>query len=78
MKYNFEVRASLTGEESANLVSEVAENLESSSQLILEVKVSINTELPEDKIDSLKEAVRNFVSEKLGIDSEAELISKEY
>lgn len=78
MQYNFKVRTALTDEESQALVSEVVEGLEASSQLILEVKVRVNTELPDDKADSLKEAVNTFVSERLGVEAETELISKEY
>lgn len=78
MQYNFEVRTTLSDEETAKLVSKVFEGLEASSQLILEAKIRVNTELPDENVDALKEAVSNLMSKKLGAESEAQLISKEY
>lgn len=77
MKYNFEVRTSLADKEFSDLVSNAAEGLEGSSQLILELKLNINTELPSENVDTLQAAVSEFLSDKMGIDVEAELISKE-
>jgi hypothetical protein len=78
MKYNYEVRTQLTDEELSDLVSNAAEGLEGSSQLILELKLNVNTELPNENVDALTEAVSQLVSDKLGVEVEAQLISKEY
>lgn len=78
MQYNFQVSAALPDEDSKNLVSEVAEGLEASTELIVEIKVKVNTELPEEKIESLTDAVSGFVTNTLGVEATAQLISKEY
>ena len=77
MQYNFEARTALSDDEANKLVSKVVEGLETSSQLILEVKVRVNTELPEDKVILLSEAVSAFISKKIGVETETKLISKE-
>lgn len=78
MQYNFEARVTLPDQESASLVSEVAEGLEATTQLILGARIRVNTELPDEKIVALTESVKTLVSEKLGADVEVSLISQEY
>ena len=77
MQYNFKVRTALSDEEANQIVSEAAEGLETSTQFTVELKIRVNTELPDEKVDSLQEAVNKLISEKIGVDSEVELISKE-
>jgi S-adenosylmethionine:diacylglycerol 3-amino-3-carboxypropyl transferase len=77
MQYNFEVRTALTDEENNQIVSEVAEGLEATSQVIMRVNVRVNTELPDDKVELLRQAVDGLVSEKLGTDAEVTLLSQE-
>jgi hypothetical protein len=40
--------------------------------------VSLNTELPEDKAEELRQSVSKHLSAKLGISAEAQLISQEH
>jgi hypothetical protein len=75
MTYNFETRTTLTDEETKQLI--VVEGLEVSSEIILEAKIKTNTELPQDKVESLRVAGNNLVSAKLGT-SETQLISQEH
>jgi hypothetical protein len=76
MQYNFEARTSLSPEDTSALV-EADGGIEVSGTLVVEAKIKLNTELPDDKAESLKEAVAKLLSNKFGT-SEVSLISKEY
>lgn len=78
MKYNFEIRTAFTDEEMKEITSQTVEGLEASSQVVIEAKIDTNTELPEDKVEVLRQAVGKLVSDKLGSEVETLLISQEH
>jgi hypothetical protein len=78
MQYNFEVRTALPDDEVTTAVSVVVEGLQASANLIVGVKVRLNTELPDDKLESLTEAVSQLMTDKLGTEVSAVLTSNEH
>jgi len=78
MQYNFEVRTSLSEDELQQVLSQTADGLEGASQIVMRASVRVNTELPEDKVEALRQAVDGFITEKLGAETSVELISQEY
>ena len=77
MKYKFEVRTMLPDEELSDVINSASEGLEASNKLIVELTLNLNTELPDEKVESLQESVSEFISDRLGIEADAKLISKE-
>jgi S-adenosylmethionine:diacylglycerol 3-amino-3-carboxypropyl transferase len=78
MQYNFEVRTALNDEELSSLISDVAEGLEGSSQVVMRTSIRVNTELPDEKVEALRQAVDDFITDKLGADTEVALVSQEH
>ena len=79
MQYNFELRAQLPVEELASIVAAGPEGLEASSDVIVEVKLKVNTELQDPAhIEALRQAVSSVLSSKLSIEAEATLLSSEH
>jgi hypothetical protein len=78
MQYNFEVRTALSNDELQSVTDQASEGLEASSQIILEAKIRVNTELPDEKVESLRQAVGKLVTDKLATQADTTLISQEH
>jgi hypothetical protein len=78
MQYNFEVRTALSDDELKEVVDQAGEGLEASSQIVLEAKIKVNTELPDEKVELLRQAVGSLIAEKLGAETDTILISQEH
>ncbi|HZS47227.1 MAG TPA: hypothetical protein VFC63_19290 [Blastocatellia bacterium] len=78
MTYNFEIRTTFSEDELKQVASKTVDGLEASSQLIIEAKIKTNTELPGDKVELLRQAVKEVIATKLGSETEIILISQEH
>jgi F0F1-type ATP synthase delta subunit len=78
MQYNFEIRAELHDKELTSIVEAGPDGLEASSELIVEAKIRVNTELPDKAVEALRKAVSSVFSRKLGVKAEAKLLSSEH
>lgn len=78
MQYNFEVRTALGEEELSSVVGDVAEGLEASSQIVMRTSIRVNTELPDEKVEALRQAVDELITNTLGTDAEVVLVSQEH
>ena len=78
MQYNFEIRTAFNDDELQKLVNEAGEGLVASSQLVIGVKIRVNTELPDEKVELLRQALAESVADKLGSEDEVVLVSQEH
>jgi hypothetical protein len=78
MKYKFEVHAELLDEQLETALAATAEGLEGSSHLVVRADITVNTELPEEKIEMLRQSVSEALSSTLGSTVEAQLVSQEH
>jgi F0F1-type ATP synthase delta subunit len=78
MQYNFQIRASLPDEDLKEIISAGPEGLEASSELVVQAKIRVNTELQDEHVESLREAVSSVLGRQLGIEAQATLLSSEH
>jgi len=75
MQYKFLVSAPV------NDIGEVIQSdgaLIASGTLNIVATISLNTELPDDKVEELRQSVSKHLSAKLGVEVEAQLTSQEH
>lgn len=77
MKYNFKILVPLSEDEN-EAINEAVAGLKTEGTLAITAQISTNTELPDDLVKALGDNVSDLLSDKLGSDVEAELVSSEY
>jgi len=76
MQYNFKILTSLSEAELKEIAA-TTEGLEVSGDLVIQAKLRVNTELPDEKVELLKETLDSLVEERFG-PSEVTLVSTEH
>jgi hypothetical protein len=54
MQYNFEIRAELPDKDLESIVEAGPKGLEASSELVIEAKIRVNTELPDKAVEAIR------------------------
>jgi F0F1-type ATP synthase delta subunit len=78
MQYNFELRVQLPDEDLKSIAAAGPEGLEASSELIIVAKIKTNTELPDEHVENIRQALSSVLGNQLGTEAEATLLSQEH